>query len=300
VSGSHRFIRQAPRKRGLGLLSAAAVLAVAVAGCASFELSEGATLFGDQTGCGGHRAFGPAAEANAASLTSLPLTPFGRPELGWAIYAPAIAREAHTACAADTRGFAYALARWQFSHGLSPHGAVDPDTFAAMKDAWQARRPFVALRKDGICPEPPTHLADLTPEESRLDKVVQLRPRALKALRRMVAAARHEVPEIAADPQLLTGFSGYRDPADDAARCAAELNCLGLVRAECSSHRTGLAIDLVLGAAPGFTDDSSDDANRLYQSHTPAYRWLVANARRFGFVNYVFEPWHWEWTGERP
>jgi hypothetical protein len=300
VSGSHRFIRQAPRKRGLGLLSAAAVLAVAVAGCASFELSEGATLFGDQTGCGGHRAFGPAAEANAASLTSLPLTPFGRPELGWAIYAPAIAREAHTACAADTRGFANALARWQFSHGLSPHGAVDADTFAAMKDAWQARRPFVALRKDGICPEPPTHLADLTPEESRLDKVVQLRPRALKALRRMVAAARHEVPEIAADPQLLTVFSGYRDPAEDAARCAAELNCAGLVRAECSSHRTGLAIDLVLGAAPGFMDDSSDDANRLYQSRTPAYRWLVANARRFGFINYVFEPWHWEWTGERP
>ncbi len=31
---------------------------------------------------------------------------------------------------------------------------------------------------------------------------------------------------------------------------------------------------------------------------TPAYRWLLANARRFGFVNYVFEPWHWEWTGE--
>jgi len=300
VSGSHRFIRQAPRKRGLGLLSAAAVLAVAVAGCASFELSEGATLFGDQTGCGGHRAFGPAAEANAASLTSLPLTPFGRPELGWAIYAPAIGREAHTACAADTRGFANALARWQFAHGLPPHGAVDADTFAAMKDAWQARRPFVALRNDGICPEPPTHLADLTPEEGRLDKVVQLRPRALKALRRMVAAARREVPEIAADPQLLTVFSGYRDPADDAARCAAELNCLGLVRAECSSHRTGLAIDLVLGAAPGFTDDSSDDASRLYQSRTPAYRWLVANARRFGFVNYVFEPWHWEWTGERP
>jgi LAS superfamily LD-carboxypeptidase LdcB len=35
-------------------------------------------------------------------------------------------------------------------------------------------------------------------------------------------------------------------------------------------------------------------------SGTPAYRWLVANAGRFGFVNYVFEPWHWEWTGEAP
>ena len=31
-------------------------------------------------------------------------------------------------------------------------------------------------------------------------------------------------------------------------------------------------------SAPGFKADSSDDANRLYQSRTPAYRWLVANA----------------------
>jgi LAS superfamily LD-carboxypeptidase LdcB len=46
--------------------------------------------------------------------------------------------------------------------------------------------------------------------------------------------------------------------------------------------------------------DNSSDANRLYQTQTPAYRWLVRNARRFGFVNYVFEPWHWEWTGEAP
>jgi LAS superfamily LD-carboxypeptidase LdcB len=46
--------------------------------------------------------------------------------------------------------------------------------------------------------------------------------------------------------------------------------------------------------------DSSADANRLYQVGTPAYRWLVANAARFGFVNYVFEPWHWEWIGQAP
>ena len=29
----------------------------------------------------------------------------------------------------------------------------------------------------------------------------------------------------------------------------------------------------------------------------PAYRWLVRYAARFGFVNYAFEPWHWEWVG---
>jgi zinc D-Ala-D-Ala carboxypeptidase len=288
------------RKGRRAALFVTVVLAAAVAGWATAEPSRAATLFGEQTACGGHRAFGPAAEANAASLASLPLTPFGRPELGWAIYAPAIGHEVHTACAAETRGFAYALARWQFAHGLTGHGAVDADTFAAMKEIWQMRRPFVVLRMAGVCPEPPTRLADLTPDESRLDKLVRLRPRALKALRRMVAAARRDVPDVAANPDLLTVFSGFRDPADDAARCALELNCQGLVRAECSSHRTGLAVDLILGAAPGFEDDSSDDANRLYQSRTAAYRWLVANARRYGFVNYVFEPWHWEWTGERP
>ena len=62
----------------------------------------------------------------------------------------------------------------------------------------------------------------------------------------------------------------------------------------------GGKIFMVLGAAPGFTVDSSADANRLYQTRTPAYRWLVNNAGRFGFVNYPFEPWHWEWTGESP
>ena len=300
MNGRRRFTRGTPRKRGLSLLSAVAVLAAAVAGCATFELYQGGQIFGTESGCGGDSPYRPAAKANAASITTLPLTPFGRPELGWAVYAPAIAREAGTACPADTPSFAAALARWQFVHGLTAHGAVGPATFAAMKAAWQARRPFVTLRAKGVCPDPPKSLVALTPAESRADRTVNLRPAALAALRRMVAAARREVPEIAANPELLTVFSGYRDPADDDARCAREQNCQGLVRAECSAHRTGLAVDLVLGAAPGFAADSSDDANRLYQSRTPAYLWLVVNARRFGFVNYVFEPWHWEWTGETP
>jgi LAS superfamily LD-carboxypeptidase LdcB len=95
-------------------------------------------------------------------------------------------------------------------------------------------------------------------------------------------------------------FSGYRSPAYDAARCAEQNNCNGRERAACSPHRTGLALDLYLGAAPGFTADSSADANRLAIAEGPAYRWMLLNAQRFGFVNYPFEPWHWEWTGEAP
>ena len=99
---------------------------------------------------------------------------------------------------------------------------------------------------------------------------------------------------------MLTIFSGFRDPAADAVRCATEGNCQGVSRASCSAHLTGLAMDLALRPAPGHMIDSADDVNRLYMSYTPAYRWLVANAGKFGFVNYVFEPWHWEWTGETP
>ncbi len=115
----------------------------------------------------------------------------------------------------------------------------------------------------------------------------------------MVAAARQS-PVFHGDNRLFEIFSGFRSPTDDAARCAAEQNCQGVVRAACSPHRTGLAMDLFLGEAPGYTPDSSADANRLYLSRTSAYRWLVRNAPRFGFVNYPFEPWHWEWTGATP
>ena len=107
-------------------------------------------------------------------------------------------------------------------------------------------------------------------------------------------------PALAGDPRLFTIFSGFRSPDYDAARCAAQHNCNGIVRAACSPHRTGLAMDIFLGNAPGHAPDSTDDLNRLYLTRTSAYRWLVANAGRFGFVNYPFEPWHWEWTGEQP
>ncbi|MCW5759125.1 MAG: D-alanyl-D-alanine carboxypeptidase family protein, partial [Phenylobacterium sp.] len=172
--------------------------------------------------------------------------------------------------------------------------------FLAMKGAVQTRREFVRFVADGACPETPDLITAARPEEGLGGKPVWMRPRALEAYRAMVAAARAEVPEIAADPRNLTIFSGYRSPSADAARCAAEGNCNGIVRARCSAHRTGLAADLFVGAAPGFSADSTADANRLFMTRTAAYRWLLANAGRFGFVNYPFEPWHWEWTGEAP
>jgi hypothetical protein len=247
-------------------------------------------------------AFAAAAAYNRAAEANLAFTPFGRAESGWAIYAPLIAREVRSSCPTGSPGFAAAVSRWQARAGLPRHGGVDEASFVAMKTAWQNRRPFVRLRAAEVCPAPPpaAELTALPDSESWRGAKVRMRTGAARALIAMTAAARREVPAIAADPEALTAFSGYRSPGYDAARCAREGNCDGVVRAACSAHRTGLAVDLVLDAAPGFSADSSADANRLYQSRTPAYRWLVANAGRFGFVNYAFEPWHWEWTGEAP
>ena len=243
-----------------------------------------------------------AARANAGSLGSLAWSPFGRPETGWETYAPLIAREIATGCAPGSPGFAAALAGWQDHQRLPADGIMTAAVFARLKGIIETRRPFVRLSAQGVCPAPPaeTALAWAAPDEGYASKRIQLRPGALAAWRAMAAAARSEDPRIAADSRNLTIFSGYRSPDADAARCAAEHNCNGMVRATCSAHRTGLAMDLYVGQAPGFGPDSSANPNRAFMSRTPTYRWLVVNAGRFGFSPYPFEPWHWEWTGEAP
>jgi hypothetical protein len=255
------------------------------------------------SGCQADPAFAAASGANAATAANAPWSVFGRPESGWQVYEPLIGHDLGVGCPPESPAFAAALAAWQGARRLPASGVMDEATLRAFDLAWLARRPFVAASAHGQCPSPPplASLATTTTAEGYLGKPVQLRPGALAALRRMVAAARAESPAIAADPKLLTIFSGYRDPAADAADCAAKQDCATPARAgTCSAHRTGLAMDIYLGSAQGYGPASSEDANRLIESRTPAYLWMVANAARFGFVNYPFEPWHWEWTGEPP
>ena len=56
-----------------------------------------------------------------------------------------------------------------------------------------------------------------------------------------------------------------------------------------SAHQSGRAIDFYLGGK-----NSSGNVARLRT--LPAYRWLLANARHFGFYPYEREPWHWEYN----
>ncbi len=243
-------------------------------------------------------AFEAAARDNARTLTTLAWSPFGRAETGWAIYETLTAHEIGTDCPAVSPGFAAALAQWQKRQRLAGDGRFTTASFDTLKTQMHSRRPYVGVRAKGVCPNPPSpaQLADATKDEGFGGKAIQLRTAAMAAYRQMVAEARRDAG-VAADPRHLQIFSGYRSPEYDAARCARDNNCDGVVRATCSPHRTGLAMDLYVG---GKRPDSTEDANRLIQSRNPAYRWLVANAERFGFRNYPFEPWHWEYVKEAP
>jgi D-alanyl-D-alanine carboxypeptidase len=251
--------------------------------------------------CAGTAAYQMVATKNAATLQTAAIAPFGRSETGWKLYAPQIAQTIGSPCTPETEGFAVTLAAWQAQHRLSPTGEMNVATLSVMKNTWQQARPFVAAFDTSDCPPAPAEhtLATIGAKEGWVGKISKIDSDAVTNLRAMVAAARAEDPRIAADPAMLTIVSAFRSPEYDAQRCATQGNCNGIARARCSAHRTGKALDLFIGALPGHSPVSTDDANRLYQTQTPAYQWLVKNAARFGFVNYVFEPWHWEWVGRR-
>jgi zinc D-Ala-D-Ala carboxypeptidase len=69
-----------------------------------------------------------------------------------------------------------------------------------------------------------------------------------------------------------------------------------------SEHATGYALDFAIRPANGCPDAEA------CMAATPAFRWLVENARRFGFEmsfpvgnrqGVKWEPWHWRWVGVR-
>ena len=95
------------------------------------------------------------------------------------------------------------------------------------------------------------------------------------------------------------GGSGYRDPSSQIAlrraHCGtSDYAIYDMPASQCSPptarpgssmHEQGLAID--------FTYNGAFIESRL----SPAFRWLAANAARFGFANLPSEPWHWSTSG---
>ncbi|MFB6837720.1 M15 family metallopeptidase [Streptomyces sp. NPDC056361] len=65
-----------------------------------------------------------------------------------------------------------------------------------------------------------------------------------------------------------------------------------------SNHQNGIAIDFLQVRGRGHPLRNSTGAAAVGQWHaTWFFRWLQANARRFGFGPYTREPWHWVFQG---
>ena len=83
----------------------------------------------------------------------------------------------------------------------------------------------------------------------------------------------------------------HRDPA---------LRAISVAPPGHSEHATGYAVDFAIRPSPNCPDVAG------CMAALPPYRWLVANARRFGFEQSFppgnkqgvkWEPWHWRWVG---
>lgn len=137
------------------------------------------------------------------------------------------------------------------------------------------------------------HPSNITTVTGTGRRQIPLQRHAAQAWRAMVAAARADG---IAHPLLLP-TSGYRSRARQEKLWRNALRKYGSTQVARrwvappggSAHQSGRAIDLYLGGR-----NSSSNVSNLRR--TRAYKWLVSNARRFGFYPYQREPWHWEYN----
>ena len=130
----------------------------------------------------------------------------------------------------------------------------------------------------------------------------RLRPEVIADLNRLVDAARAD-PVAAGE---LRGASCHRSLAWQQGVFCREAHddpgfrAMSVAPPGHSEHATGYALDLAIRPSPNCPDVAG------CMAALPAYRWLVANAARFGFEQSFpggnkqgvkWEPWHWRWVG---
>jgi hypothetical protein len=242
--------------------------------------------------------FAAAALENARLRSSLQWS-FGREQTGWEIYTILIGHTIGTERNYDTPEFAKAVSKWQSNNGQEPTGIIDNATFDALVKQWQSER-----LKDWSYPEesvlynaPITDFYDPTrdPELLKLDAATYI------AYKKMVLAAAKDLKgvlkvtpkgDLAPDEKMLRIVSAFRSREYQAELRRKEPGASRAALAVNSPHSSGHAMDIYVGGKPVSTKDD----NRLIQVQTPVYKWLVKNAHRFGFYNYFYEPWHWEYV----
>ena len=236
---------------------------------------------------------------NKTGSTELKWVFGGKSQRGWAIYIPLILEAVGTDKGVESSEFAKAVARWQKHHGLRANGIVDQDTWSEMIREFQS--PRIKERdnppSDSLVVAPPSDFFD----EDRPAEFRQVESRSYVAYKRMIAAAAKDRSlglrvtasgALAPAEKYLKIISAFRsrEHQDRLRKAEPQAGRAGL--AVNSPHFTGRAIDLYVGGEPV----SSADGNRLVQTRTPVYRWLVKNAQKFGFRPYFYEPWHWEYV----
>lgn len=240
-----------------------------------------------------------AAMRNKASSDDLKWTFGGKQHQGWTIYIPLICDTVGAATDIESDDFARAVAGWQVSRSLSPSGVIDNETWSKMIGEFQSRRiqqrnyppdeELVVVQESEFYD--PTRPAELR----RVDKA------AYSAYRRMVAAAVKDdslglrvTPsgELDSAEKYLKIISAFRSREYQNQLRQSSPRAGRLSLAVNSPHFTGRALDLYVGGQPV----STVDRNRLIQTDTPIYKWLVRNAAKFGFRPYFYEPWHWEYV----
>ncbi len=244
----------------------------------------------------------PFAEASAqnALLRNELTWKFGSKEQhGWYLYDLLIGQTMKVGFDASSSDFAGTIAGWQKQKGLAATGVLDEDSWMALVAQWQANRlkDKTPAMPDQLLTAPASDFFD--PE--RLPELRQVEKTTYAAYRQMLAAAiadptlklAHTSPtDLAAAEKYFKIVSSFRsrEYQEKLRRQSPGAGTAGL--AINSPHFTGRALDLYVGGDPVDTRDS----NRALQVNTPAYKWLVRNAERFGFRPYFYEPWHWEYV----
>jgi uncharacterized protein YcbK (DUF882 family) len=238
-----------------------------------------------------------AAQQNRSLRDNLQWTFGGKTQRGWAIYVPLIQRAVGTEADPASEKFAARLARWQKNVGLKASGMLDEPTLMRMVSTWQSQRLKIRAypQPDELLTVPPAEFYD----PGRADELRQVERQTYAAYKRMMAAAaadpslqlKTQGSELAASEKYLKIISAFRSREYQERLRKLEPGAGRAALAVNSPHFTGRALDLYVGGEPVITKDS----NRMLQTETRAYKWLVKNAPRFGFCPYFYEPWHWEY-----
>lgn len=243
-----------------------------------------------------------AAKKNSELQYSLTWTFGKKAQRGWYLYVPLLQKTLDIEAKQDSAEFAGAVKKWQQRRGVRATGVLEGKTLYSLIKYWQSRRlkPIVLAKEESLLSAPISDFYDPT----RNIELLKVERETYAAYKKMIAAAINdklldlkadEKGNLLAEEKFLTLVSTYRSP-DYQASLRKQLP--GASRAQIafkSPHFTGHALDIYVGGEPVTTKDF----NRAIQIKTPAYRWLVKNAEQFGFYNYFYEPWHWEYVPNR-